>query len=160
MSHSQRRGAMTNQMTFLLCVVCFFVHARNWVCWKENKKPAVQTFSESRRARSSKRAWAYRHAKCKCHNLNIVRYIAIIVHAKNVSSLRRSCDLEWRARLPDWEKIIWIFSWTILHSKLDRRYLNSLWNNWLTFTGLCGSCGTQEGTKSGTFKIKHPFQIL
>ena len=40
------------------------------------------------------------------HSLHIVRIITIIVQVKNCSSLRRSCDLEWRSRSSDWEKIV------------------------------------------------------
>ena len=38
---------------------------------------------------------------------------AIIIQVKHLSSLRTICDLEWRTRSSDWEKIIWAFSRTV-----------------------------------------------
>ena len=63
-------------------------------------------------------AQVYHHAKFGCHILNTVRKMAIIVHVKYLSTLRRSCELEWRARSSDWKRIIQICSRTIFIAHL------------------------------------------
>ena len=63
-------------------------------------------------SRSSKPAWDI-NAKFECHSLNTVRDMAIIVQVKHLSSLRCSCDLEWRARSSDGKKIIQTFRQTL-----------------------------------------------
>ena len=54
----------------------------------------------------------------ECHSLNTARDIVIIVQVTNLWSLRRSCELEWRARSSDWEKSISNFSRTTLTANL------------------------------------------
>ena len=63
-------------------------------------------------------ALVYRHAKFECHSLNIVRDVATTAQVKHLSSWRLSCDLEWRSRPSDWQKIKIDLSSDYLHSKL------------------------------------------
>ena len=55
----------------------------------------------------------------------------IVKELKHLSSLRcRTCDLQWRARSPDWTKILYhIFGRTVFTCKLGGQCLNSFWNN-------------------------------
>ena len=57
-------------------------------------------------------------SRCAMPNLNTVRDKAIRVQVTHVSSLRRSCDLEWRARSSDWTNIIWTLLQAIFTANL------------------------------------------
>ena len=50
-------------------------------------------------------AKVYRHARFDCQSINIIRSITIKLHIKNLSSLRCNCDLEWRLRASDWQRL-------------------------------------------------------
>ena len=59
----------------------------------------------------------YRHTTFEWYSLNCVRDMAVMVQVKHVSSLRRNCDLEWRARSSDSNRLcrplLGLSSWMI-----------------------------------------------
>ena len=71
-------------------------------------------------------AYVWRHTRLECHSLDAVRDMVIIVRVKHSSSLRRNCDLEWRANYAI-GLITYYFVGLYLHSKRDGDCMSSFW---------------------------------
>ena len=67
--------------------------------------------------------------------------MAILEQAKHLSSLRRSCDLEWKAQSLDWEKSIYSFSQTIFTATL----MGIAWTFIISMIKICVSFNEGQG---------------
>ena len=91
MSSKKKKKIVVTSFAHLACLVVEIIQHLIFLCL------LTMTLHEAQGRRNEHEqmchAYVYRHARFECHGLNTVRDMAIIVQVKQLSGLRRSCDL-------------------------------------------------------------------